>query len=152
MIQLAHLLGESDGALFIQAVGHGERLGMIGDRDVFVAQRVRGLGHFFERRAAVGFGGVHVQIATDVGQFDQLRQTAFERGLDLAAIFAQFRRNPRQGRARDRFPPRFRPRRARSSSSRNSPYSFSVSPSFSARLRSTMLCSLLPVKYCSAAP
>ena len=95
-IQIAHLLGERDGALFVQAVGHGQRLGMIGDGDVLVAQRAGGLGHFFERGAAVGFGGVHVQVAADVGELDQLGQAAFERGFDFAAVFAQLRRNPGQ--------------------------------------------------------
>ena len=129
-IELAHLLGEGDGALFIQAVGHGEGLRMIGDGDVFVAQRAGGLGHFFERGAAVGFGGVHVEIAADVGELDQLGQAAFERGFDLAAVFAQLRRNPVRGRARRTLLPRFRRRRAASLSTRNRPYSLSVRPSF----------------------
>ena len=45
-IELAHVFGERDGASFIQAVGHGERLGVIRNGDVFVAQRVRRFGHF----------------------------------------------------------------------------------------------------------
>ncbi len=93
-VQIANLFGESHCALFIQAVGHGERFGMIGDGDVFVAERVGGLGHFLERGAAVGFGGVHVQVAADVGEFDEFGQAVFERGFDFAAVLAQLGRNP----------------------------------------------------------
>ena len=53
-VQLAHLLRERDGARFVQAVGHGERLRMVRDRDVLVARAPCGFGHFFESRASVG--------------------------------------------------------------------------------------------------
>ena len=69
---------------------------MIRNGDVFVAPRARRLGHFFKRRAAVGFGGVHVEIAADIRELDQLRQAALRRGFDLAGVFAQLRRNPRE--------------------------------------------------------
>ena len=69
---------------------------MIGDGDVFVAALAGGRGHFFERRAAVALGGVHVDIAADVRQFDQLGQAIFGGALDFAQVFAQLRRNPAQ--------------------------------------------------------
>jgi len=74
---------------------------MVRDGDVFVPKRVRGFGHFLKGGAAVRFGGVHVKIAADVGKFDQLGQAASRRliddgGFHLAAIFAQFGRNPGQ--------------------------------------------------------
>ena len=93
-VQFANMLGESDRAFFIQAVGHGESFGMVRDGDVFVAQRAGRFGHLFERGAAVGLGGVHVQIAADIGELDQLRQAVFQRRFNLAAVFAQFGRNP----------------------------------------------------------
>ena len=95
-VDLAHLPGELDRALLVQAVGHGQRLRVVGDGDVLVAQRARRFGHLFERRAAVGLGGVHVQVAADVFQFHQLRQAALGRGFDFAAVLAQLRRNPGQ--------------------------------------------------------
>ena len=47
---------------------------------------------------------------------------------------------------------RFRPPRACRRRARNSPYSLSLRPMRMARCRSATLCSLLPVKYCMAAP
>ena len=72
--------GEGHRALFIQAVGHGQRLGMVRDGDVFVAALARGRGHLFQRGAAVGLGGVHVDIAADVRQLHQLGQAVFGGG------------------------------------------------------------------------
>ena len=94
LIQLAHSLGERDGACFIQAVGHGESFRVVRDGDVFVAQGAGGFGHFLQRGAAVGFGGVHMQVAADVGKLHQFREASFESRLNLAAVFAQLRRNP----------------------------------------------------------
>ena len=95
-VELAHLRGESHGAFLIQAEGHGEGFGMIGDGDVFVAALARGFGHFFERGAAVGLGGVHVHVAADLAQFDQFGQAAFGGGSISPQVFAQLRRNPGQ--------------------------------------------------------
>ncbi len=95
-VDLAHLAGEGHHALFIQPVGHGERLGVVGDGDVLVAERAGGFGHLFQRGAAIGLGGVHVEVAADVGQLDQLGQAAFGGGFDFAAVLAQLGRNPRQ--------------------------------------------------------
>ena len=57
-----------------------------------------------------------------------------------------------RGRASGRPLLRFRPRRARRLRRGTSPYSLSFSPMRMARCRSATLCSLLPVKYCIAAP
>ena len=89
LIHLANLVRERHRALLVQAVGHGERFGMIGDRDVFVAALARGLGHLFERRPAVGFGGVHVQIAADLRLLDQLRQLARSAAASISPEFSR---------------------------------------------------------------
>ena len=94
---------------------------MIRDGDVFVAALARGRGHFFERRAAVGLGGVHVQIAADLRKLHQLRQAVLGGGFDLAPIFAQLRRNPGEARALRRSLPRSRRRRASPSSTLREP-------------------------------
>ncbi len=94
LIELAHVLGEVDRSFLIETIRHRQSLGMIGNSDVFVAQRARRFGHLFQRRAAIGLGGMHVQIAANVGKLDQLGQAASERSLDFAAILAQLGRNP----------------------------------------------------------
>ena len=101
---------------------------------------------------AVGLGGVHVQVAAQIGALDQARQRVRCGRLDLAAHLAQLRRNPRRGRAPRRCPPRVSPATRASSAIRNSPYSFSLKPRPIARSRSAMLCAFEPVKYCIAAP
>src|ERR1022692_4857422 len=78
------------------AVGHGQRLGMIRDSHVFVTALAGGGGHLFQGRAPVALGGMHVHIAADVRQLDQLGQAVFGGALDLAQVFAQLRRNPAQ--------------------------------------------------------
>ena len=52
-----------EGALFVEAVGHGQVFGVVGDGDVLVAVRERGVGHFADGVVAVGGGGVHVHVA-----------------------------------------------------------------------------------------
>ena len=44
----------------------------------------------------VGGLGVGMEVALEVGEFHQLREFAGARGFDLAAVFAQLGRNPRQ--------------------------------------------------------
>ena len=51
----------------VEAVGHGEVLGVVGDGDVLVAAGDGGLGHLADGVAAVGGGGVHVDVAANVG-------------------------------------------------------------------------------------
>ena len=64
---------------------------VVGDRQVGVAAVAAGLGHLLERVAAVGEGGVGVEVAADVADLDQLRQLALARRLQLAAALAQLR-------------------------------------------------------------
>ena len=63
-----------DGALVVEAVGEGQILGVVGDGHVFIAARFCGLGHFFDRVLAVGFDGVHVNVALDIFLGDELGQ------------------------------------------------------------------------------
>jgi hypothetical protein len=80
-----------------QAVGDGEPGGVVGERQVLVADGDRGLGHLPDRAAAVGPVGVRVQVALErraqgcgvVGQRGQLGVGLFERGevgRDAAAV------------------------------------------------------------------
>ena len=56
-----------DRALVVESVGEGEVFGMVGDGHVLVAVGAGGLGHFFDGVAAIGFDGVHVDVALQVG-------------------------------------------------------------------------------------
>ncbi|PJF33618.1 MAG: hypothetical protein CUN49_18155, partial [Candidatus Thermofonsia Clade 1 bacterium] len=58
--------------------------------DVVVASLHTGLR---QDRATITPSGVHMQIGADVADFDQIRQGIGLRRFDLAAIFAQLRRN-----------------------------------------------------------
>ena len=137
--------------MLVEPVGHRERLAVIGDRDVLQARRVRRARHRLDIGAAVGLGGVHVQVAAQIGVLDQARQRAGLGRLDLAAVLAQLGRHEGQPERRVD-PASSSPATRDSSSRRNSPYSFSLKPRASARSRSAMLCAFEPVKYCSAAP
>ena len=78
-----------EGAFFVEAVGDGDGFGMVGEGDVFVAERARGCGHFFDGIFAVGGGGVHLQIAANVVERDELREALLFGGFDFAGVFAQ---------------------------------------------------------------
>ena len=80
-------------ARLVEAVGHRQRLAVIGDRDVLEAEPVRRCGHRLEVVLAVRRGRVHVQVAAQVGQRD-------ERGQRPRAAPPRFRRGSRAARAR----------------------------------------------------
>ena len=78
---------------------------------MYARPRLAGGGdHLLDRRAAVGRGRVHVQVAADVVHRDQLGQLAGVGPLELAAAFAQLRRKDGQARAWHRPPSRSRRR------------------------------------------
>ena len=52
----------------VQAVGKGQILGMLGDGHVLISAFARGLGHLFQRAAAVGFHRVHVHVAPNIAR------------------------------------------------------------------------------------
>ncbi len=58
-------------ALFIEAVGHGQVFGVVGDGDVLIAPGECGVGHFANGVVAIGGGGVHVHVAFDIGRFNE---------------------------------------------------------------------------------
>jgi hypothetical protein len=80
----------SGGEVVAEAVAGG----VVGDRDVLVAALAGRLGHLLDRGVAVGGRRVHVQVAADVAELDQLRQLALARRGQLAAILAQLRGDP----------------------------------------------------------
>ena len=69
---LSNVLDVLHGALVIESVGESQVLGVVRDGHVFVAMLFRGLRHLFDRVAAVGLHGVHVNVALKVGLRDQL--------------------------------------------------------------------------------
>jgi len=69
---------------------------MVGDRDVSQSAVDRRPHHGAERVLAVGGGGVHVQVAANVVERDQLRQRATFRAGNLVARLAEFGRDPGQ--------------------------------------------------------
>ena len=60
---LAHRAGVRERARFVQAVGHRQRLAVIGDGEVVKARRLRRPGHRLDRVAAVRRGRVAMQVA-----------------------------------------------------------------------------------------
>ena len=70
---------------------------MVGDGVVRVADAsAAAVEHLLQRREPVGEVRVGVQVAPELLQVHEVGQLARERGLDLAAILAQRRRDERQ--------------------------------------------------------
>ena len=80
-----------EGAAFVHAIGDGDGLRVVGDGDVFVAEFAAGFAHFLDGIFAVGGGGVHLQVAANVRELDEVGKLAFFGGFDFAASFAEFR-------------------------------------------------------------
>ena len=70
-VDLADAGGVGEGALVVHAVGHGEVFRVVGDGDVAAAACDGGLGHLADGAGAVGLGGVHVDVAVEVGEGDE---------------------------------------------------------------------------------
>ncbi len=90
---LADFGGVEQGAAVVHAAGHGEELGVVGDRDVFEAAEDGGFGHGADGVGAVGLEGVHVDVAAEVGADDQVRERVGGGGFDFSGIFAEFGRD-----------------------------------------------------------
>ena len=60
--------------LGVQPADHRHPLRVVGDGDVLQAALLGGGGHLLDRGRAVGPRAVHVQVAADVAQLDQLGQ------------------------------------------------------------------------------
>ena len=69
---------------------------MVSDGEVFVASGECGFGHFADGVAAIGFDGVHVDVAADVGLGDEVREGVGEGGFEFAGVFSEFGRDPVQ--------------------------------------------------------
>ena len=82
--------------LGVQPVDHRHALRVVGDGDVLQAALLGGGGHFLDARRAVGPRAVHVQVAADVVQLDQLGQLAGVGPLELAPGLAQLGRKAGQ--------------------------------------------------------
>ena len=95
---------------------------------------------------------MHVQVAADVAELDQLRQLALARGGQLAAVLAQLRRRCTACRAARRPPPRWRRRASRRSRRRRSRTRSRAARACTASVRSASLCFPEPVKCWSRFP
>ena len=152
-VERAHRAGMRERARLVEAVGHRQRLAVIGDRDVFEPGVARGQRH----GSTSSLPSVAVVCmcrsprrscrSIEARQRAVPRPPRSRRGSRAvpAAIHAQ------PERLVDALP-RSRRQRESSSSTRNRPYSFSLSRAGCARSRSAMLCAFEPVKYCIAAP
>ena len=87
-------------AALVEAIGHRERLAVIGNRNVFQPGLFRRSGHGRHGVFPVGLGRVDVQIAAQVGAIDEPGQPPGMGRFDFAASFAQLRRNPRENERR----------------------------------------------------
>ena len=96
VVQRAHGRRMGECATLVEAVGHGQRLAVVGDGQIGQAGLARRQRHRANRVLAVGRGRVAVEVAAQVVAFHQQRQPPVARGLEFAALLAQFGRNPRQ--------------------------------------------------------
>ena len=90
-VDLPNPLGVRQRPLIIEAVGHGQRLRMVGDRDVFASLLAGAPRHRQDVMAAVGFRRMHVDVAAQIGERDQPRQRACLGGVDLSPQLAERR-------------------------------------------------------------
>src|SRR5207245_9611741 len=87
----ADLLPEARGG---EAAGHGRGPRMVGDDDVLVTPRLRGRDQGLDWVVAVRPLGVSVEVAAEVADLDQGRETPAQGGLDLSGILAELGGNP----------------------------------------------------------
>ena len=80
----------------VQPVDHRHPLRVVGDGDVLQPALLGGGGHLLDRGRAVGPRAVHVQVAADVAQLDQLGQLAGVGPIELAPGLAQLGRETGQ--------------------------------------------------------
>ena len=83
-------------SFLVEPAGHRHPLPVVGDGDVLEPTGDRGPDHLAERALTVGGGGVHVEVAADVGHLHERGQLPPFRQRDLAAPLAEFRGNPGQ--------------------------------------------------------
>ena len=66
---------------------------MVGNGDVLQATRQGGFSHLADGVAAVGCVGVHVEVAANVGEGDEVREGVGGGGFEFAGVFAELRRD-----------------------------------------------------------
>src|SRR5688572_18002620 len=74
-----------------QPIGDDLAFGVVGDGEKLVAALDGGLGHLLDGGHAVRSIGMRMQIATDVGERNKLRESTLLSRVDFAAVLAQFR-------------------------------------------------------------
>ena len=92
-VDFADVLDVCESAGIVHAVGHGEIFAVVGDGDVGQAASESGFGHLADGVAAVGGVGVHVEVAADVGERDEVRESVGGGGFEFAGVFAQLGRD-----------------------------------------------------------
>ena len=149
--------GMRERAVLVEAVGHRQRLAVIGDRDVFEARFPRRVRHRRGCRLSRRFPWCACGDRR-AGRRDRQAEAAVSPArLRFRRASPAVRAESSRGRARRTRLPRSAPGDRGSSPSvripvLNTPYSFSFKPRPIARSRNAMLCAFDPVKYCSAAP
>ena len=78
----------------VQPARHRDALAMIGDRDILETSLPRAADHLDKRVLAVGVGGVHVEIATDLPLLEKDGEPPRGRQQDLVTPLTQFRGDP----------------------------------------------------------
>ena len=92
-VDLANAGGMRKGSRIVHAVGHGKVFTVVGDGDVTAAAGNGGFCHFTNGAGAVGLGGVHMHVAVQVGEGDELRESVVCCSFELTAVFTQLRGN-----------------------------------------------------------
>jgi hypothetical protein len=77
----------------IETMRHSDATAVVGQRDIFVALRLRSLGHGCNGSGAVRPIGTHMKITADVRSRYQRRQIARIGKREFAAVLAQFGRD-----------------------------------------------------------
>ena len=89
-----HLARECNRTALVQTVRHGQRLGVVRDGDVLVAENPRGFRHLLQSPASVGFRVCMCRSPRMSPDSIRAGSAPFCRGLDLALVFPQFGRDP----------------------------------------------------------
>ena len=89
LLRRANFFDLLERAFLVHAVGDGDGFRMVGQRDVFVAERARGLAHLFDGVLAVRGGRVHLQIAANVGERHELRAACPVRPLRFRPVISR---------------------------------------------------------------
>src|SRR5262249_29827798 len=93
-IESANPAGVFGSPMFVKAVGHDERLAVLGDRDVTESCSACCFRHRLYRIFAVRFHGVHMQVAEEIAAIDQARKSPARRRFDFTLPFSQLWRDP----------------------------------------------------------